>query len=326
MNLKKFLLGFFGVLILGVGVAIGVSLVGQNQDVREIAAPATVAFISPSPQEVNKGQNFSFSVKMDSGTNQITGADIKLSFDKNVFEIVSLETGSGAGNLTNTIDSSFDNNTGTISYVIFTLDKTKAITGSGLEILKVNAKVKANATSGSYSIAFNSQTAASGTLETQNILTSLTPSVVNVSSTQTTNTPTSSPYVEGEPNSCGGTCGSNYNCAMNYFCYDGFCRSPLCPSDKTCGCITPKPTLKASPKVTKTPEVVYYPGSQRTMSSKPTPTIGSFGTNAPLENMPTAKKIDWVFIGILSAVALSVLFTIWAFIRASKKPDIPQIT
>lgn len=48
-----------------------------------------------------------------------------------------------------------------------------------------------------------------------------------------TATPTSVP---GEPNYCGGTCGSNYNCRSGFFCYDGYCRNPQCANEVNCDC------------------------------------------------------------------------------------------
>ena len=48
MKINKYLLGFLSLLILSIGIAVGTLLVGQNQDIREKAAPATVAYISPS--------------------------------------------------------------------------------------------------------------------------------------------------------------------------------------------------------------------------------------------------------------------------------------
>lgn len=42
--------------------------------------------------------------------------------------------------------------------------------------------------------------------------------------------------IKGEPNSCNGTCGSNYNCKEGFFCHQGFCRNPSCPNDKSCDC------------------------------------------------------------------------------------------
>lgn len=51
----------------------------------------------------------------------------------------------------------------------------------------------------------------------------------------------------GEPNLCGGTCGSNANCKSNLFCYQGYCRNESCPSQTNCTCpagptATPGPT------------------------------------------------------------------------------------
>jgi hypothetical protein len=54
--------------------------------------------------------------------------------------------------------------------------------------------------------------------------------------TPTTN-PTSVPAT-GQPNSCGGTCGSNYNCQGNLFCYQGVCRNPACAEKTDCNCLT----------------------------------------------------------------------------------------
>ena len=62
-------------------------------------------------------------------------------------------------------------------------------------------------------------------------------------------------YVEGEPNSCGGTCGSNYNCKANLYCYQGYCRNPICKNESDCNCSVPlaatdpltMPILKSEP-------------------------------------------------------------------------------
>lgn len=73
------------------------------------------------------------------------------------------------------------------------------------------------------------------------------------------------PSDSNEPtNSCGGTCGSNYNCDSGLFCYRGFCRNPNCPSTQNCSCTsttpTTKPTIKPlsikTPVKSVTPQVV----------------------------------------------------------------------
>ena len=99
MKINKYVLGFLSLLILSIGIAVGTLVVSQNQDIREKAAPATVAYISPSNFDNQIGTDFSFYVKMDSASNQISGVDIRLSFDKNAIQITSLEKGSGATNL-----------------------------------------------------------------------------------------------------------------------------------------------------------------------------------------------------------------------------------
>ena len=96
---------------------------------------------------------------------------------------------------------------------------------------------------------------------------SATTSATATAAATATASPTSSPPAiggpEGEPNSCGGTCGSKYNCGANLYCYQGFCRNPVCPSDSDCVCATPTPTPKATPKKTGSPkptptmEIVY---------------------------------------------------------------------
>ncbi len=60
-----------------------------------------------------------------------------------------------------------------------------------------------------------------------------------------TPTPTSSatPTPTGTPNSCGGTCESNFNCGSELVCYNGMCRNPSCTAESDCVCNgTPAPT------------------------------------------------------------------------------------
>lgn len=65
----------------------------------------------------------------------------------------------------------------------------------------------------------------------------------------------------GQPNSCGGTCGSNYNCTSPLYCYGGYCRNSSCRTDVDCVCNTATPTARASgtssPRPTSTMEIIY---------------------------------------------------------------------
>lgn len=60
-------------------------------------------------------------------------------------------------------------------------------------------------------------------------------STPNPNPTATPN-PTNPPVI---PNSCGGTCGSDSNCAADLTCHDGFCRRPACPDSESCACAPP---------------------------------------------------------------------------------------
>lgn len=334
MKINKYLLGFLSLLILSIGIAVGTFLVGQNQDIREKAAPATVAYVSPSTFDNQIGTDFSFYVKMDSASNQISGVDIRLNFDKNAIQITSLERGSGATNLETPIASTFDNSSGKIKYIIYTGDKTKAISGSGIEILKVNAKSKSNAPVGEYLFSFDSETAASGVTETQNILTSLTNGKVNLVTTPVGG------ITEGEPNSCGGTCGSNFNCKANLYCYQGYCRNPIC-SDKTdCNCSTATiaPTIKSTIKPAGQNKGGATSKSTAKSSTKPTPTYSASITKIetseeePLlittedlkkapENQFFAKYAIYVFGAFIVIVITSVIFAI----KKNRYDRIPHI-
>lgn len=78
-------------------------------------------------------------------------------------------------------------------------------------------------------------------------------SFLNHFSTQPTATPTITPIPSGNPNSCNGTCGSNYNCASGLFCFteggktQGYCRNPSCQSESSCGCPGATPTSTVAP-------------------------------------------------------------------------------
>jgi len=50
-----------------------------------------------------------------------------------------------------------------------------------------------------------------------------------------------------EPNSCGGTCGSNSNCGSGFVCSAGYCRNSSCTSETDCICPTTNPTGTSNP-------------------------------------------------------------------------------
>lgn len=185
---KKVVLYIISTLVLIAGIVVGVILVQQNQDIREKAAPATSVFISPANQSKNPGNTFTFSVNMDTGVNQITGVDIRLNYDPNLVEVTSIQKGSGISALDSQITNTFSNTTGKISYAIFTVNKTNAVTGSVISILTVNGNIKN--TAGNASFSFDPATTISGINEGQNVIINSTPGNIIISSARGTATPT----------------------------------------------------------------------------------------------------------------------------------------
>lgn len=194
---KKILLSIIGLFVLISGIAVGLILVNQNQDFREKAAPATSISISPVTQSKKTGSNFTFSVKMDTSVNLVTGVDVRIAFDPNVIQIISMQKGTGITNLDSTITNDFNNSNGNISYAVYTTNKSKAVTGSALEILTVTAKIKDDAPVGTTRLTFGPTTSASGVDEGQNILVGMTAGNVVVLSE---NTSSSSPSPTNTPN------------------------------------------------------------------------------------------------------------------------------
>lgn len=154
-------------------------------------------------------------------------------------------------------------------------------------------------------------------------------------------------YVEGEPNSCGGTCGSNYNCKANLYCYQGFCRNPICSTETDCDCsttisatatskstaksgsgaitnktATPKSTIKGSPKPTPT-----YTGGM-TLIDKPadlTRDDSNSSDNEPAtENMFITKYAMYIVGGFIVFAIIAIIYAVKQ--KQKRNTDIPHIT
>ena len=126
---------------------------------------------------------------------------------------------------------------------------------------------------------------------------------------------------QGEPNFCGGTCGSNYNCQANFFCFEGFCRNPICSTDTDCICntatATPFTTTSAKPTIKPTPTVTPIPkGGNEILISLPTetskPKVTAIASLIPYttpvpENQFFAKYAMYIF-GLFVLIVTTVLF------------------
>ena len=257
MNFKGFAIktffGIFGATFLIIGILAGIAIIRTRQNLTNYAAVATNLYFSPQKQRIYTNNDFAFSLKMDTGVNDVTGLDIGLIYNPEIFEIQSIARGEGISTLDQEITNTIDNTLGTINYIVFTLDKSQSVKGTGIEILKVFGKVKSTAPEGEYEIVYDSTSAISARSESHNALSGFSNGTITVIKPSPTDNP-------GNPNSCGGTCGSNYNCQSNYMCYQGFCRNPNCPNEVSCGCnsATPQPTQPPTPKPTEQPIIETY--------------------------------------------------------------------
>jgi protein-disulfide isomerase len=171
---------------------------------------------------------------------------------------------------------------------------------------------------------------------------------VTASSTATTSptmtaTATPTPYVEPEPNSCGGTCGSNYNCKANLYCYQGFCRNPICSTDSDCDCITITATPTATAKTTSASKgsIVTSVAKNKTATPKSSPkatpnyTGGMTLIEKPEElkrendkdetTQPENMFVNQYAVYIVAGLGLIVLTTIIYALKKKRDNSIPHI-
>jgi hypothetical protein len=179
------------VFLLVIGVVAGIVLVQSPQELRERAAPATTLFISPATQSKNNGDTVNFSVLMDTGTNQVIGMDLVLNYDPSILTVTSISKGAGLSNFDSVVRNNIDNTGGAITYSVFTVDRTKAISGSNIVSLDVIATVKSGAPLGNSTITLLPQTSVAALGEGQNVISSKVGATIQITTaTASTSTPT----------------------------------------------------------------------------------------------------------------------------------------
>ncbi len=237
-------------------LALGIIYNNQNKNINERASSDTKLFVSPSSQDLHVSDSFTVQIGLDSGTNKVTGVDLVIKFDPKVIQINEVKGTSESANLSTIIKNEIDNSTGKIRYVAFTADRALAISGN-LRILTLNGHISQTSVLGNSEISIDPSSLVSATGEGQNVLLESIVGTVKISEK------------ENVPNSCGGTCGSNYNCQANLYCYQGYCRNPLCSDKSDCNCTaatntpttvpTKKPVVKPAAITTLKPITVILP-------------------------------------------------------------------
>lgn len=191
---KKILISIFGVLFLIGGLFVGLSFVQKQQDIRKKAAPASTLSITPSSQIKNPGQSLNFTVRLDTGENDVMGVDFQLSFDPAVIQISQVSANSAISNFETEVKNIINNTTGKINYARFTTIATKAINGN-FDIVSITGNVVDSASNGFSLLSFDSNSIVSALGEGQNVLISTVPGKIDVSGAtdSPTDTPTPTP-------------------------------------------------------------------------------------------------------------------------------------
>jgi hypothetical protein len=168
---------FFIILIIILfAVPITVYLVGQQQELRSRAAPATVLALNPSTMNKTKGDVFSFDVQIDTGGNNVAMAELHLTYDATKLEAMSITNGPFAPK----IAASGVVGGGTASITVRAESTTKPIKGTGtIAVIRFKA---IESTSSPTQIKFDTTTYVSGLGESNpNVLTNTVPATVQIS-------------------------------------------------------------------------------------------------------------------------------------------------
>ena len=187
--MKKLVLILVSVFLLG-AIPVGIYLVGQNQELRKRAAPATMLAIKPSTAQKNVGDSFSMEVSIDTGENQIVAAELHLIYDPTKLEMESISNGPLFPNIlaSGAIEGS------AASITVGAADVKQPIKGSGsVAVIRLKAIAKTDSPT---AVKLASNTFVGGLGEgAVNVLVGSTPATVTISDIQSqTTTP---PPAEG---------------------------------------------------------------------------------------------------------------------------------
>lgn len=251
-----------------VGLAAGVGILQLRQLVNKPKASVSTGTVM---FDVN---NLDVRVVLDPQNNPLSFAKVEVNFDKSVLTVTDIGYTNRLSTVIATTSAATANNTGVISFTLGLSPADRAnppATAFDFLTLKFTPKTSTGSTS---QISFNAANSQIVDMASQQMVINSTPAniVVVVNTTNPTPTPVTS-NTPGQPNDCGGVCGSHSNCKAGLFCYSGYCRNPQCPSATNCSCVTytsnPTPTPKIIVKTSPTPVTVNY---QLPTFATPTPT------------------------------------------------------
>lgn len=188
---KKVVVGILVLFLLLVGLGVGVFLVAQQQEIRKKAAPASSIAILPSTKTVNSGEEFTLSVELTTSTNEISGAELHITFDANLLTLRDFLPSTTLPTVF--VSPRVDNTAGTAS---ITLGAQPSNLFSGKDVI-ATLRFQAKTAGGTANVNFAPQTLATALSESQDVLVSksgarvtVLASTVKTSGLSTTPTPT----------------------------------------------------------------------------------------------------------------------------------------
>lgn len=188
--MKKLFTILVSIFLLG-AIPVGIYLVGQNQELRKKAAPATTLAITPATIQKNVGDEFSLEVTIDSGENQVVAAELHIVFDPSKLEMETISNGPLFPNIlaSGAIEG------GTASITVGAADVKQPIKGTGtVAVVKLKAIAK---TDSPVAVKLASNTFVGGLGEgAVNVLVGTTPATVTIMDTQPQTTPEPTPPAE----------------------------------------------------------------------------------------------------------------------------------
>jgi hypothetical protein len=188
-RMKKALFIIVGILTF-LSIPATVYFVGQNQEMRKKAAPATTASLSPAALTTTVGETIALSVEVNTGSNQVVSAGIVVEFDPTKFEAQSITNGPFFPKIL--VGGSIS--PGSASITVSAPSTTEPITGSGIAVI-VRLKAITGAPS-PVSVKLSDSTFIAGLGEIQtNVLVGTTPATITINPliTQPSRTPTPTP-------------------------------------------------------------------------------------------------------------------------------------
>ncbi|MFZ2025431.1 MAG: cohesin domain-containing protein [Microgenomates group bacterium] len=172
--MKKIVFLVVGLLLL-IAVPATVYFVGEQQDIRSRAAPATSLSFNPTTVTKPQDEQFTVNVDINTGTNNVTAVKVVVTFDSTKLEATSITNGAFAPKIT----ASGIVASGNASITVAANSTTSPMNGTGtIAIIRFKGKT---GTTTPVQLKFDTNTFASGLTESTNVITTMGTASVNIS-------------------------------------------------------------------------------------------------------------------------------------------------